>query len=84
MMMDSLPYGIIFFGITNRINLIDEAILRRFNARTELADVSVETFSKALSEKAKFENIELDTKLINKILEVLGKKISNIDKKLTF
>lgn len=68
LMLDEIPNGATIFGITNKINQIDSAIIRRFNMKIELNTVSINNFMQVLERKLNANKKEVDLKLIEKIL----------------
>nr|WP_146638086.1 ATP-binding protein [Spiroplasma clarkii] len=75
LMLDDIPNGAIVFAITNKVDQLDSAILRRFNLTIRLDTVKIEHFINLLRKKCELNNIDIDVKLIEKIF-----KSSNLSK----
>ncbi|WP_338974149.1 ATP-binding protein [Spiroplasma endosymbiont of Tricholauxania praeusta] len=68
MILDSLPKGTILFAISNQVNSIDSATLRRFNVNIKMNNISLEIFEKELFSLAILNNINFEKEICRKIL----------------
>ncbi|BET38210.1 hypothetical protein SAP269_07990 [Spiroplasma ixodetis] len=66
--LDSLPKGIILFAISNQVNSIDSATLRRFNVNIKMNNIGLEIFEKELFSLAILNNIKFEKEICRKIL----------------
>lgn len=66
--LDSLPKGTILFAISNQVNSIDSATLRRFNVNIKMNNISLEIFEKELFSLAILNNINFEKEICRKIL----------------
>lgn len=85
MILDSLPISTILIAISNQIDSIDKATLRRFNIDIKMNEINLEIFKEELFALAKKNNIRLDKEICNKLLSYKKDEIdfSLIEKILT-
>ncbi len=68
LMLDKLLPESILFAITNRIDMIDSATLRRFNVKIHFYSIEIEMFKERLFKLATEKDIEFDKNVVSKIL----------------
>gem|GEM_PF-2093078 len=74
--LDSLPKRTILFGISNKINFIDKATLRRFNVKIGIDEIDEEQFKKSLKNEIEKVGSTFDDVLVEKFLRLLCKNLS--------
>lgn len=78
LLLDSLPKETVIIAVSNKINMVDEASLRRFNVFITMDEVSPVIFIEQLKHRCVKLEIPFDTKLIKKIISILKNEASNI------
>ncbi|ASP28376.1 ATPase, AAA family [Spiroplasma corruscae] len=68
LMLDKLLPETILFAITNRIDMIDSATLRRFNVKFYFSTIDIVVFKDSLIKKALEKKIDHKINLINKLI----------------
>lgn len=68
LMLDKLLPETILFAITNRIDMIDSATLRRFNVKFHFKSIDIEMFRDRLFKLASERDILFEKSIVNKIL----------------
>ncbi|AOG60935.1 hypothetical protein SHELI_v1c09880 [Spiroplasma helicoides] len=70
LMLDKLLPETIIIAITNRIDMIDKATLRRFNIKMMLNEININKFKDNLFYIANQKNISFDNLLVNKLINL--------------